>query len=76
MDKKQKLIISGVTVASLLMGTTTVQATDFSIDEVKKPNIVKDHHDKDEKTDEDKKKKEEGNCGEGSCGEGSCQHLY
>jgi hypothetical protein len=69
MQKKQKLLVSGFTVASLLMGASAVKASTFKMDAAPGKSIVKDHdgQSSDEKKEEEKKKKEEGQCGEGSC---------
>lgn len=77
MDKKQKLIISGLTVASLLAGSGSALATSFTMDSL--DSVVHEEEKKEEeakcsaekkKEDEAKKKKKDGemSCGEGSCG--------
>lgn len=73
MDLKQKMVISGLTVASFMLAGVTAKANVFKMESVSSGKIVtseegacgKDHC-KDGKTPDGKDC--EGSCGEGSCG--------
>lgn len=72
MDKKQTLLISGLTVASLLSGAAVTAANhDAPAVAIKAAQDASQDEDKKDKDEKEKKKE-----GEGSCGEGSCQSSH
>jgi len=79
MDKKQKLIISGLTVASLLTGTGIATAASFTMDSLDSVTREEEKKEEEAKCSAEKKKEKEDEAakkkkkdGEMSCGEGSC----
>lgn len=81
MGKKENILITGLTVAGLLLSGTQATASTFQMDDLGTISLsTQDHEDgkcgegkcgdkKDEKKKDKKKdKKADGSCGEGSCG--------